>query len=194
MTGSIASPPADSRARLAGRATELRSAFDRSFALPLRVDTAVKQDLLAVRIGAEPCAIRLSEVSGLFADRGITPVPASNPALLGIAGFRGAVVPVYSLRSLLGQSGAQAPRWLVIAAAMPVALAFDAFEGHLRVPPDAIVPQQAAMGGCAREFVRSANAVRSVLHLPSVIEALGATERPDLVPMKEHGVRSDEHV
>lgn len=170
---------------LAEREAELRTAFDRLFAAPSRADVAAKLDLLAIRVGAEPCAIRLSDVTGLFADRSITPVPGGNPALLGIAGFRGALVPVYSLRALLGHSGPQAQRWLVVAAAAPLALAFDVFEGHLRAAADAILPQQSTKrGGYANEFIRTPDAVRSVLHLPSVIGALNATPRPDVVPVE----------
>jgi chemotaxis signal transduction protein len=180
MTAAAAGAMTDSASRLAERAAALRTAFDRSFAAPPRVDAATKLDLLAVRVGTEPCAIRLSDITGLFADRSVTRVPGSNAALLGIAGFRGAVLPVYTLHALLGHPGAQTPRWLVIAAAAPVALAFDAFEGHLRIPADALLPQQSKMRGCTREFIRAADVIRSVLHLPSVIEALDAAQRPDV--------------
>jgi chemotaxis signal transduction protein len=162
---------------LAERADEMRSAFDRSFAVARRVAAAVGHDLIAVRIGSEPFAIRLAEVSGLFAERKITRLPGSNSALLGIAGFRGAVVPVYDLRALLRQTGTQAPRWLVIAAAAPVAFAFDAFEGHLRAAADAILKQQQPQAhGCASEFIRTGDLVRPVLNLRSVIVVLGAAE------------------
>ncbi len=77
----------DASSRLTERAAELRSAFDRGFAAPLRVDTAAKQELLAIRVGAEPYVVRLSEISGLFADKKITRVPGGAAALLGIAGF-----------------------------------------------------------------------------------------------------------
>jgi chemotaxis signal transduction protein len=161
---------------LAERAAGLRSAFDRAFAAPVRADMTVKQDLLAIRVGVEPCAVRLSEVTGLFVDRRITRIPTNEAALLGIASFRGAIVPVYSLRALLGHAATQTPRWLVIAADAPVALAFDLFEGHLRVPVDAILPQQAKaqMRGFAPEFVRDADLVRPILHLASIIAGLGA--------------------
>ena len=118
------------------RAAELRRDFDRSFAEPPRVDTVVKDDLLAIRLGAQGFAMRLSEITGLFADKKVTRVPGASAALLGIAGFRGSIVPVYDLQSLLGHSGGQTPRWLVIAAAAPVAFAFEAFEGQLRVSPE----------------------------------------------------------
>src|SRR5882757_7001907 len=118
--------------RVAQRAQELRRDFDRSFADPPRADTAAQEDLLAIRLGAQGFAMRLSEIAGLFADKKVTRVPSANSALLGIAGFRGAIVPVYDLQTLLGHSDGQTPRWLVIAAAAPVALAFTTFESQLR--------------------------------------------------------------
>jgi len=159
---------------LAGRADQLRSDFDHSFAVARRPDGTARHDLIAIRVGVEPFAVRLAEVSGLFADRKITCVPGSHSALLGIAGFRGAVVPIYSLNVLLNKSGTQAPRWLVIAAAASVALAFDAFEGHLRAAADAILKQQDSQSSSyAPEFIRTGDLVRPVLNLRSVIEALG---------------------
>jgi purine-binding chemotaxis protein CheW len=157
---------------LGERAVELRLAFDRGFAAPLRIEAAATQDLLAIRVSAEPYAIRLSEITGLFVDRKFTRVPGGNAALLGVAGFRGALVPVYSLR---------------IAAAAPVALAFEGFEGHLRAAGDAILPRQspAKMRGYAPEFIRTESVVRPVLHLLSVIDALGATEAPNTEPNQE---------
>lgn len=181
---------------LAERAAGLRGDFDRGFAEPLRDDVARKLDLLAMRVGPESCAVRLSEIAGLFADRKITRIPGSNGALLGIAGFRGAVLPVYSLRTLLGHSGTQAQRWLVIAAAAPVALAFDVFEGHLRLDAEAILPQQpgATVRDYAREIVRGADVVRSVLHLPSVVAALGVAEHTDIKSTMERGASGHEHL
>ncbi len=163
---------------LGARAAELRSAFDHSFAVPARLEPALQHDLLAIRVGIEPYAIRLAELTGLFADRTVTQVPGGSSALLGIAGFRGALVPVYSLGILLGHSGAPALRWLVIAAAAPVAFAFDVFEAHMRASADALLPRQATAGtpGFAPEFIRTESAVRPVLHLPSVIDALGTTQ------------------
>ena len=163
---------------LSTRAAELRTAFDRAFAAPPRGDVEARQDLLAIRIGAEAYAVKLAEVRGLFADRKFTRVPGGDAALLGIAGFRGALVPVYSLAIVLGHAATQAPRWLVVAATAPVALAFEAFEGHVRA--DAVLPRQspAPARGHAVEFIRSEGLVRPVLHLPSVIDALGTTQAP----------------
>jgi chemotaxis signal transduction protein len=161
---------------VAGRAAELRLAFDRAYAEPARFDRTSKEDLLGVRIGAQAFAIRLSEISGLFADKKITPVPGSHAALRGIAGFRGVIVPVYDLQSLLGGAGAATARWLVIAAAAPVALAFEKFEGQLRVSRDAILPQPSLSQARSytREFVRTQDFAGPIMHLPSILDAITA--------------------
>jgi len=179
--------------RLVERAAELRSTFDRAFATALRADTSSKAELIAIRVGTEACAIRLSEIAGLFADRKITRVPASNAALLGVAGFRGALVPAYSLPVLLGVAGAAMPRWLVIAAEAPVALAFDAFEGHLRATADAILPRQSRneLQGFAPEFIRTGAIVRPVIDLAAVVVPLG---RAAAGTTPDEGVRSDASV
>jgi chemotaxis signal transduction protein len=162
---------------IAGRAAELRLAFDRGFAEPVRPGAASREGLLAVRIDTQPFAIRLSEISGLFADKKITPVPGSHAALRGIAGFRGAIVPVYDLQLLLGHlttPGTATPRWLVIAAAAPVGLAFTAFDQQIRAARAAIMPQPsgAQARGYTREFVRTRKFAGPLLHLPSVLEAI----------------------
>lgn len=174
--------------RLMERSAELRLAFDRAFAEPRRIDTKTEEDLLAIRVGTQAYAMRLSEITGLFADKRITQVPGSEAALLGIAGFRGVIVPVYCLQSLLGldHAAAQTPRWLVMAKAAPLALAFEAFEGQLRVPPDTILPHQSRAGlpSYAREFVRMQDLTRPILHLSSVLVVV-KTQRPEVGPTEE---------
>ena len=166
----------DAAPRVSERAANLRREFDRAFAEPVRADTTAKEDLLGVRAGAQAYAIRLSEIAGLHAGKKITRVPGSHAALCGIAGFRGALLPVYDLQALLGHSSVETPRWLVIAQGAPVALAFDAFEGHLRASRDEIVPQSARpeMPRYARELVRCQNFIGPILHLPSVLDAIKA--------------------
>ena len=159
---------------LAERAAELREDFDRTFAEPMRHDSTVNVALLAIHVGARPMALRLSEIAGLFADKTVTRIPGSHPAMRGIAGFRGSMLPVFDLHALLGLANAQAPRWLVIAAAAPVALAFDTFVRQLRVAQDAILPQAGQQDGAgrAREFVRTRDFAGPILHLPSVLAAI----------------------
>jgi chemotaxis signal transduction protein len=172
----------------------LRAAFDRAFAEPFRLDAPASESLLAIRAGNEPFALRLAEIAGLFADRKISHVPGNMPALLGLAGFRGALVPVYSLQVLLAHAAARAaagvPRWIVLAAAAPVAFAFEVLEGQLRVSPEAILPEailpeasapeavlpeaSAIPGGRVKEFVRAAHFAGPILHLPSLFDGIGA--------------------
>ena len=165
---------------IADRAAELRHEFDRAFAEPVRLATAAPEDLLGIRVGEQPYAIRLSDIAGLHAGKKITRIPGGNVALCGVAGFRGALLPVYDLHALLGHSGTRTPRWLVIASAAPVALAFDAFTGQLRVAGDAIVPQPAHPDtpGYARDLLRMQGSIAPILHLPSVLEAIKALRLP----------------
>jgi purine-binding chemotaxis protein CheW len=166
--------------RLVEQVATLRTGFDRGFVMPHRPTAARTEDLLALQVGPDPYAVRLSGVAGLFVDRRVTRVPADVPSLLGIAGFRGTIMPVYSLPILLGQTPTKAPRWLIILAAVPVAVAFDRFEGHLRAAFDTILPQQAhaQMHEYAPDFVRGAETVRPVLHLPSIVAAFGGKDSP----------------
>lgn len=158
----------------ANRAAALRDAFDRAFAEPPPPDPPALADLLAIRVGAEPYALRFSEIAGLFADRKVTPIPTRAPTLLGIAGFRGALVPVYDLHALLGQRAAEAARWLVMAARAPVAFAFSAQEGQFRCGREAIVSHQP--GDPARrhvsEFARIGALLRPIVDLSSLLETV----------------------
>jgi purine-binding chemotaxis protein CheW len=176
------SEPAITDSRLSG-VPALRAAFDRSFAEPPRPDLTAMEDLLVVRVGDDVFAIRLSEITGLYADKKITRVPGGDPALLGIAGFRGTIHPVYGLTILLGRQAEAEPRWLVVMAAAPAALAFDGFDGHLRVASETIRPRESGARDqpYAQDFVPVQQIVRPILHLPSIVDAIGA-QRPAVAP------------
>lgn len=132
MSGDTASP----------RARELREAFDRSFAKAPPADPPQLENLLSIRVTDDPYVIRLADLAGLFADKAVTSVPGADPGFLGIAGFRGVVLPVYDLRVLLGYpAGGKAPRWLAVTNARQIALAFDALDGYLRVPRGQLAAQ-----------------------------------------------------
>ena len=161
---------------LAARVRALKEAFDRSFAEPAAPDQAVRIDLALIRIGTEPFALRLDEIGGLHADKVLRRLPGSDTALLGLAGFRGTILPVYGLAPLIGRQPDAAPRWLVLAAAAQVALAFGQFEGHLRVGSDAI-QQHRPIGGSAEALVRAFVATgsgpgRPLLDIPSILTAI----------------------
>lgn len=163
---------------LSARAAELRRAFDSAFAEPAHTDAAVTHELLAIEAGGQAYAIRLSEMTGLFAGKKITRVPGSAAGVLGVAGFRGALVPVYDLGAVLGEAGAgDTPRWLLIAQAAPIAFAFDALRAQLRVRQDDIAPHAAsARAQCyAPEVVRTEGFMGPLLHLSLLLETIKAT-------------------
>lgn len=136
------------------RAAELRRAFDASFALPPPDERAVPTRLLSLRLGSDRYALRLEDVAALVADRKIVPLETRIAEVLGLAGLRGALLPVYDLGALLGYGTLAAPpRWFVsLAGPEPLALAFAQLEGYLEAPADALrpVPPEAA-----RRYVKS---------------------------------------
>ena len=159
------------------RAAQLRRGFDHAFAELPCFDGVPTVDLLTVRIGGQGFAIRLSEVAALHVGKKITAVPGAQKALRGIAGFRGAILPVYDLAIILGMAtGARTQSWLLIAKAAAAALSFDAFAGQRRVSSDAIVPHgsNSPAQRHIHALVRSAGWAGPVLDLHSVIEATGA--------------------
>ena len=76
--------PHGERAATAGSAAVLRRLFDDSFAAAATVESARLEGLLAIRLGSDPYALRLSEIAGLHAGVKIVPVPSANAQLLGI--------------------------------------------------------------------------------------------------------------
>lgn len=113
-------------------AVELAAAFDDAFAAA-QVAPPPQADLLAIGVGGDRFALPLAHVAGMFADRRITKIPSRRADLLGLAAFRGTVLPVFDLAARLGYTAARAPRWLVLAAAAPLAFAFERFDGHVRL-------------------------------------------------------------
>jgi chemotaxis signal transduction protein len=163
--------------RVMERALQMRREFDEAFARPVRTDEAQREKFLTIRAGGQTYAIRLSQIDGLFVDKKITPVPGGHVALLGIAGFRGAILPVYDLPCLLGAPSPQTPRWLTIVKAAPVVLAFDAFEAQLVASSDAVVAQaQRPDVSFTRDFLRHPDFSGPILHLPSVLDAIGRSQ------------------
>ncbi|MGA8709243.1 MAG: chemotaxis protein CheW [Steroidobacteraceae bacterium] len=163
------------------RAQEMRAAFDRSFAEPPLTEQAPLQDFLAIRVGTDPYAIRLTDIRGLFADRPVTLLPSDDSAFLGIAGVRGIVVPVYDLGALLGHPPGALRRWLLLIGAASLALAFEAFEGHLRLPQAALAAQgrQERSGAFVQEVLHTGNSTRAIVQITAIFDAIeqGARQR-----------------
>jgi chemotaxis signal transduction protein len=157
-------------------AEQLRREFDAAFAArPSDVADGLEA-FVALRIGGDPYLARMVEIVGFAAARKIARLPGSPPALLGLAGVRGAVVPVYGLDVLLGYPPAHdVPRWFVLCGGADVAaLAITDFEGHVRLPR-ARLPASAQHPSGRRhvgELVRVGDETRAVIDVASVVTAI----------------------
>jgi chemotaxis signal transduction protein len=159
--------------QMAQRVAELRHEFDRSFAKPPSAGKSANHDLLAIRLGQQYFALHLSDIAGVFADKKITPVPGASGFLLGIAGFRGVIAPVYDLQRLLGCPAVRDPRWLVMTAATSVGFAFAGFDGQLRVPASAITPQQNSdMQSLTSGVVQHDGVLRPIIELSRALKVI----------------------
>ncbi len=160
------------------RAASMKAAFDETFARsPHALETAT-EDLLAIRIGGDPYALRVRELTALLVDRRVVPVPSPRPELLGLAGVRGALVPVYGLSSLLGYgTNGAAMRWLAVCGrAQSVGLAFDELESFLRLPRPSLHPvdRSDATRPHLAEAFRVGPATRRLIDTRSILNSLGA--------------------
>jgi purine-binding chemotaxis protein CheW len=161
---------------LDARAAALREAFDRTFAAPPAAVGRTVTDLLAVQVGGDPYLIRMAEVGGLAVDRVVTPLPGAPPALAGLAGVRGGILPVYDLAALLGYPRAVSPRWIAVLADAPIAVAVDGFDGYLRRAEGEIAfdaPPPTASRHVAA-IARAADFVRPVVSLASMLAAIAS--------------------
>lgn len=126
-------------------AERLKGEFDRAFAeLPAQAESG-QEALLALNAGGDPYALSVSEIRALARDRPIAPVPGSaQGGFLGLAGLRGALMPVWDLAQALGYARPGKAAWLAVSAAEPSwALAFEHFEGYLMLPQASLRPTAA---------------------------------------------------
>lgn len=158
-------------------AAQLAMEFDQSFTRrPVRDDAEI-EELMAVRVGSDAYALRISEIAGLALDRPIVALPNSTGTFLGLAGIRGRIVTVYGLRGLLGGASAPrvTPRWLaVLPESVALALAFDELDGQLRIPRSDLL--SACELQSPRQHIRAAaradGILRSVVDIGSLVDEI----------------------
>jgi chemotaxis signal transduction protein len=161
-------------------AAALRRSFDESFAVAATSKLERLEGLLAIRVGGDPYALRLSQISGLYADRRIVGVPSPVVELLGIVRLRGSMLPVYDLAALLQYPPAASPRWMVVAGGsqQPIGFAFEGFDAHVQVAEASLVGDEdrAESAVTTRQHVRGnirvAGALRLVIQIASVVETI----------------------
>lgn len=171
--------------RFSTTAATMREVFDQSFAGAPATAAARPHDYLAFRAGGDPYAIRLADVAALHRDRKIVRLPNRSPELIGIAGFRGMMAPVYDLGALLGYPRTSKATWLVIARGKaPVGLAFEQFEAHVRVPEENVSPEDREKTARlhVRGVVRAHHVLRPLIHVASIFEAIARRAHADGPP------------
>jgi len=161
---------------LASRLVEIRRAFDESFARPPPEASTGAVGLIAVRVGTQPFAFRIDDLADVQERCKVIPVPGAHPNLLGIAGIRGRMVPVYSLAALMGHARTDEWRWLAICRSkLELGLTFDELECYLQASPAELFPAAAGESerkGHVRDVLRQDGSTRLVIHTSSIIAAL----------------------
>jgi purine-binding chemotaxis protein CheW len=155
------------------RALALAAELDSSFGRPRELTRPAMTELLAIRVGDEPYALRLAEIQALLADRPIARLPTPVRELLGLCAIRGTIVPVYDLAQLLGRTVQRehAPRWLVLAQRSElIALAFDALDAQILVPSDAIASPAGDTDQDSTVLILGA--LRPLLRVAAVLDAI----------------------
>lgn len=157
-------------------AARLRAEFDRAFGEPPSAQSEDPERLLAIGAGDGDYALRLTELAGLSAGKGLLPGPGRAPGYLGLGSLRGSLLPVWDLAQLLGHPPlGLRPPWLALAAGESAwALAFERFEGSFSLSPDGLLPH--AGGGPAAAFTPHACSVggrlRKVISLAPILETI----------------------
>jgi purine-binding chemotaxis protein CheW len=167
----------DASGTLAHAVGQLRRAFDDSFAAPPQHAAAEHEPFLTIRIAGDPYAIRVLELAGIVRKKAITAVPSPVPELLGLAGIRSNLVPVYSLAVLLGYQAGHDGRagWLALSGTdHPLGLAFDELEGCVRVDRAEIyaLAEGQAQREHVREVIRAGALPRGVIRIPALLESI----------------------
>jgi chemotaxis signal transduction protein len=108
----------------------LRQHFDHAFTLPFAEQGAPQVKVLGVGIRGRSFSIALLQLGGVHRRPKITAVPSLVPEMLGVAGIRGVLVPVYDLGALIGLPPRSDSSWIALAQDKSVGLAFDEFLGH----------------------------------------------------------------
>jgi chemotaxis signal transduction protein len=157
-------------------AGDLQRTFDAGFALPPAEKTQNEESFLVLRMGKDAHAVRVREVNGFAAARKIVALSSPIAGLLGLAGLRGSLVPVYSLAALLGYADADGPpRWFILCGGNELlALAFANFDGYVELPRADVraAGEDELQRRHVREVIVEEHAVRAVVSVASLIEAI----------------------
>ncbi|HTD02583.1 chemotaxis protein CheW [Undibacterium sp.] len=155
---------------------DLREEFDLAFSLEPIGNGGEAENFLVLKIAGDAYALSVSQISGLYAGRGITLLPSPLPELIGLAGFRAQVTPVYDLAALLGYPPATTSKWIIVLRhESPVAVAFEEFHSHLSIAPERITasgfarPQHSNIASHLRDAIRAGGAIFPIIDVQSIL-------------------------
>jgi chemotaxis signal transduction protein len=157
----------------ANHADEIRRAFDQTFASAPSLENADLISLITIRLSGERFALRMDQIHGLARSRPIVPVSSRISELIGIAGMRGTLIPVFSLAALLGLPRSEECAWLaIIQGDLPLALAFDALERRMEIRRTSLYEDSSPSRRHVRQLAQLGKEVCAVLDVPSLVEVI----------------------
>ena len=120
-------------------------------------EAGAERRFLTFHIDERRYALPAEEISEVIRVPSAARLPHSPKSLLGLANLRGSVLPIASLRLLLGHDGAEpqgSARAIVLGGAAPVALAVDAVDALVSLPASQVDTRGAAVAAEAGEQLR----------------------------------------
>jgi hypothetical protein len=158
---------------LSERLLEMRGTFDAAFGLPRAARATDIEQAVIIEVGAHMVACRIGQITRFEADRKIVPL-AGPTGLVGIAGIRGRLIPVYNLAVVLGASATGATRWLALCGGHDmIGLGFERIDRfvHARGQDVCALPE-AGPAAHMREQLRVGTASYNILDVASVLTAI----------------------
>ena len=150
------------------------------------VDTAAVRRFLTFPLGGTLYALPAEYVLEVIHIPAVARVPHSPPSLLGIANLRGAVLPLVSLRELLGldagSAAAAATKAIVLDAGTHLALAVESVDALVAVAEDRIEVRESELSAAHGEHLRGAfrseshDAVVKILDIKKLLGAAFAQQ------------------
>jgi purine-binding chemotaxis protein CheW len=139
---------------------------------------------LTFRVGGELYALPANQIAEVIRLPAVARVPQAPKGLLGLANLRGSVLPVASVRGLIGaeESAEATTRAIVLDGAAPVALAVDVVEALVAVETEQIETRQAELATRPGERLKGAfaadgrNAIAKILDIEGLIGAAFVAE------------------
>ena len=162
--------------------SELAQAFDDTFRHEAVVKAPAVENLLMVGTGGRTYGLRCSQLQTVLRSRSITKLPGAQPGMLGLVGFRGQLLSVFSLAHGLHRPSDENPTWLALAKTsdkFPVAVAFEVL---LRQTPI-----------CAGHLVNEFSSPEIEAHWTGEDEAVPVVSLPILIAKFQSDTISTQH-